>query len=48
MNDGEVRGMPYREGDPMCGAGAHGFYGNAIHNTDVQEAVWRDGIEGAA
>ena len=48
MSDGEVRGIPYREGDPMSGSGAHGFYANAIHNEDVQAAPWQHGIESAA
>ena len=48
MNDGDVMGMPYREDDPMSGSGTRGFYGNAIHNMDVQDAPWRDSIEGAA
>ena len=46
MNDGVVRGMPYREGDPTSGSGTHGFYGNAIHNADLQNAPWTENIEG--
>ena len=43
MNDGEVRGMPYCEEDPMSGSGTHGFYGNAVHNMLSREGVQKLG-----